>query len=176
MSEKLKEKYNLSIFDDITFAAARILNLIYAVESKNLEQFLRFDDLNYIDFFASHPFLVFDEDQKEYLELRYYGFTKNSLEYINSKHIFSNFREKLKTVFAHLISKDLIEVKAQDKIIKYILTQNGERIAKSFLHRYFEAYRLSAKFILDILKESNQAEIKEFQERWLNNSQNFAII
>jgi hypothetical protein len=107
--------------------------------------------------------------------LRFFGFSNNSLEYINSKHIFSNFREKLKIVFANLISKNLIGVKSQDKILKYFLTDKGKKIVNKFAHEYYKAYRLSAKYILNILRTCNRKEIIRYQETWFENSRKFAI-
>lgn len=166
----------LSIYDDIIFISARILNLIYKIESDNLNQFLRFEDLNYIDFFASHPFLVFEKDQKEYMELRYYGFTENSLEYINSKYLFSNQREKLKHVFALLISKNLIKLLFEQKLIKYQLTDLGVEVVKKFKNDYYKSYVKSAEYIMKLIRNASQKKIKEYQEMWLNNSSKFAII
>lgn len=175
IKEKTK-KLNFSVYDDIVFASARILKLINKIENSNLIQFLRFDNLHYIDFFASHPFLVFEEDQKEYLELRYYGFTENSLEYMNSKHIFSNQREKLKIVFAYLIAKNLITLEIKEKLVIYHLTNLGSEIVKKLSDDYYNAYMLSADYILKIIRKASQNKIKEYQEIWLNNSSKFAIV
>ena len=169
------KKYIFSIYDDVAFTSARILNLIYKIESDNLQRFLRFEDLNYIDFFASHPFLIFERGQKEYRDLRYYGFTDNSLEYINSKHIFSNQREKLKHVFALLISKDLIKLEFEKKMIIYRLTELGVEVVSKFTNDYYKGYIKSVEYILNIIKKANQKEIREYQEIWLNNSTKFAI-
>lgn len=171
-----RKKFIFSIYDDVMFSSARILNLIYKIEIDNLNQFLRFEDLNYIDFFASHPFLVFERNQKEYLDLRYYGFTENSLEYINSKHIFSNQRDKLKHIFALLISKDLIKPEFEKKLINYHLTNLGVKIVKKFTNDYYKGYIKSAEYILEIIKKAPHKKIKHYQEKWLNNSSKFAII
>ncbi len=186
MNEKIKDKLETggkiykkpyhSVYEDILFSSARILNLIDLIEIENLRAFLRFEDLNYIDFFASHPFLVFEPHQKEYLDLRYYGFTQNSLEYMNSKHIFSNIRDKLKSVFAYLISKDLIKTIIKNKIIVYQLTDMGRNITNNFVGDYYKAYRISANYILTILKKVNQEKKKEFLEMWMSNSSKFLIL
>lgn len=176
MKVNKRKKFIFSIYDDVMFTSARILNLIYKIENDNLNQFFRFEDLNYIDFFASHPFLLFERGQKEYLDLRYYGFTENSLEYINSKHIFSNQREKLKLIFALLISKDLIKPEFENKLINYHLTDLGTKIVKKFTNDYYKGYIKSAEYILEIIKKASQKKIKEYQETWLNNSSKFAII
>lgn len=176
IAQKLQKKPYHSIYEDILFSSARVLNLIDLIEKESLKSFLRFEDLNYIDFFASHPFLVFESNQKEYLDLRYYGFTKNSLEYINSKHIFSNIRDKLKFVFGYLISKDLIKTIIQNKIIIYHLTDMGRAIANDFISDYYKAYRISAKYILEILKKLNQEKKKEYLDIWMNNSSKFLIL
>jgi len=152
------------------------MNLIHKIKQLNLNEFLRFEELNYIDFFASHPFLIFEPGQKEYLDLRYYGFTNISLEYINSKHIFSNQREKLKTVFTYLISKDLIIPKIEKKVINYHLTKLGNSIVTKFTSEYYEGYKVSAQYILNILKKLSQSKKEECIEIWLNNSSKFAII
>ncbi len=176
MREIKRNKYIFSIYDEVTFTSARILNLIYKIEKDNLNRFLRFEYINYIDFFASHPFLVFERGQKEYRDLRYYGFTDSSLEYINSKYIFSNQREKLKHVFAFLISKDLIKLEFEKKLIIYHLTDLGSGIVLKFTNDYYKGYIKSVEYILKIIKMANQKEIKEYQETWLNNSSKFAII
>lgn len=176
MIKKNKKKKIFSIYADLIFTSARILKLIEGIEKLNLTRFLRFDDLHYIDFFASHPFLVFEEGQKEYLELIYYGFSENSLEYINSKHIFSNQREKLKTVFAYLIAKNLIAPQVDEKLIIYQLTLLGDVIVKKITNDYYKAYLVSAEYILNIIRKASQSKIKEYQEIWLNNSSKFAIV
>ncbi len=175
MATKKYKKLNFSVYDDLIFSAARILNLIDQIEILNLNQFLRFDDLHYIDFFASHPFLVFESNQKEYLELIYYGFSENLLEYANSRHIFSNQREKQKIVFALLISKDLIDIKFKKRLVLYPLTGLGIKIVNQFKNDYYKAYKLSAKYILNIIKKASQREIFEYKERWLDKSSQFLI-
>ena len=175
MDKSEKRKLYFSIYDDVTFSSARILNLIHQIELLSLNKFLGFEDLNYIDFFASHPFLIFEPNQKEYLDLKYYGFSENSLEYINSKQIFSNQREKLKTVITYLISKDLIKPDIEKKIIVYHLTEIGRKIMSYFSSDYYFGYRKSASHILNILKRLSLTEKNQYIEIWLDNSTKFVI-
>jgi hypothetical protein len=171
--EKIQHRFKVSVADDITFSSARLLVLLRIIQERHLEDLQDLESINYIDFFASHPFIVFRKGSKEFDEINLYF--SETIEYTHAGNIFSNQREKTKVVLAYLIATELIDAQIRKKKIDYQTTDKGLQISQKLDSDYYEGYGISVNYILDKIKKTKtQAEIGELQSEWLGNVPDFA--
>jgi|SRR5271157_3661011 len=168
-----KFSFIISPLDDLTFSAARFVVMMVKIEDNKRVDLENVDDLSSIDFFATHPFIVFQPDSKAYLEMQYHGFSE-TLEYSHPKPIHANYREKAKTILAFLLGKRCI-VEKIDKVILYALTTTGRSISEQLIEDYYIGYSFAVDEILKLIPKQ-QNKWKELRESWLEAIPKFTVV
>ncbi|MBF6621557.1 MAG: hypothetical protein ITG02_15175 [Patulibacter sp.] len=103
------------------------------------------------DFFADNPLLLFGEDAPERNELLLVGFDPRSFSYHSASQRFTNRRRRIQHDLGHLLSRGLVEARAEKSRVVYSLTEVGTRLAAQFSSTYADGYRASSKLVANAL-------------------------
>jgi len=156
-----------SVEDNAIFNMGRLLNLFSTFNDIFPEDSLNIDRIAYYDFFASQPFLIFNDDEKTKIELLYSGFEPSTIGYISSSQRFTTRREMSKFYLAGLLMRNLIQVNNVGGRYGYSITNPGKEIASKFKSMYIEAYRRSAILTIKKLHHLNEKKLDQNAKQWL---------
>jgi hypothetical protein len=160
-------KYNVN--DDLLFKSAKLLKLIEFL-SKDIvnKRLCKIDNLLILDFFASHPFCIFNNNDKEYNELLFNGFPKINIEYLHLKELYTKQKDVISKSLDLLFSTKLIDqIKLTDYKI-YKITNKGIEMSNRLSTDYYKAYSLSILLVFNKIDSKSSKEIEDLSEIWLN--------
>jgi predicted transcriptional regulator len=165
--QDIKSEIYFSAEDEDLFNSARLLILFDALSNLSQDG-VPIERIAYYDFFSAHPFLVIGKDETDLkLDLLYYGFESTTIGYISSSQRFSNRRERLKHFLAKLLMRDLIQLKNQDGLFLYSITEHGTTTSSQFKSLYMEAYKKSAAIIVSKLARLSDKKLSQNAREWL---------
>lgn len=166
-SSDWKNRIIFSPEDAILFNSSRLLLLFESLNESGTRPAIGLERLCYYDFFAANPFLVVDKEDPMWLELEIEGFEPNKLEYISTPQRFRTKRESIKQYICLLVSKGLIKVEIKGGKILYEITSRGIQTARKTNSLYAMAYRKSASFVINKLKNFSDKKLWENASNWL---------
>lgn len=149
------------------FRQLRLLLLLDVASADARVAALDLDRMGYYDFFASNPFLVTEGDLEVEHLLTLAGFTRRNLSYQSSAQRFSNRRARLKYDLARLTSLQLVNTKLQDGRVTFVASTLGASLADQASSVYAQAYRKSAKLIIDRLRLMSDGALRDKAREWL---------
>lgn len=160
-----KEAFTISPVDDITLAAARFVVSMRVIEDKAWHDLANVDDLGSLDFFATHPLIVFGPGSDVHAELRRHGFTETP-DYARPRAIHVDHLEMARPALALLLGKRCIEEKI-DKAMAWTLTPVGLAISKELTGEYFAGHEFAVTAILGLVPKQ-AARWKDLRDSWLD--------
>lgn len=168
-----KYSFAISPVDDLTFSAARFVVSMRLIEDRARHDLANVDDLGSLDFFATHPLIVFEPGSKVHAELQLHGFPETP-EYMHPGAIHADHLEMARPVLAMLLGKRCIEEKI-DKAMTWVLTPRGLAISKQLTGEYFAGHEFALNEILDLVPKQG-TRWKELRDSWLNNTPRFTTV
>jgi len=151
--------------DVVEFRLAQLLLLL--AQAHDAELHLDLERLSITDFLAANPFLIVDQEDDAYRELRLAGFGEHSLSYAAPGQRFATRRERLFHDLVLLVSYGLIRVEALEGRRVFDVTADGAATAEQFTSVYADAYRASAQELLPRVAKLNDTQLRRQLGTWL---------
>jgi hypothetical protein len=162
-----KDSFTIPPVDDLTLSAARFVVSMRVIEDSARHDLANVDDLGSLDFFATHPLIVFGPGSDVHAELRLHGFPETP-DYLQPGAIHAGHLEMARVVVALLLGKRCIEAKV-DKALTWVLTSQGRAISEQLTGEYFAGHAFALNGILDLVPKQC-TRWKELRISWLNNT------
>lgn len=143
--------------DDPVFRMAQLLLLLDELSGVATS----LDRLTYYDFFAESPYLLFDEESTERVELRLAGFESAALSYLSPAQRFVTRQERVGGDLAALVAYQLADVRIERRSPAYEITSAGSAISRSLRAMYADAYRTSARLVVGRLRRLSNKRLHE---------------
>lgn len=126
------------------------------------------DRLVYIDFLASHPFLVIESGTAEYQRLLMLGFEPRSLEYLSPSHLFATRRELIGHDLSLVVSYGLVATRTVSNQRRYACTEVGRSMCDGMTSMYALAIRESAQLVVKVVRKLSDRALMDTSRTWLS--------
>lgn len=153
--------------DSIFFNAARLLIFFRTIYDLDSNKGIDLERLIYYEFFSANPFLVFSEEDPEWLDLQIFGFEIKTIEYLSSSQIYQTRRTSMRIYLSFLLSRDLIFVSNYNGKLNYYITNLGLEVSNNLNSFYSIRYRKSISLIIKKLKNYSDKKLWEESSKWL---------
>jgi hypothetical protein len=157
--------------DQIAFRAARLLLLFSVLAASTLKRPLDIERLAYYDFFSASPFLLFETETNAGKTIQRAGFSSYDLSYQSSGHRWVTRRSRLQNDLAYLLSRGLVEATTNDRRVVYRATPAGLELGDQLESLYADAYRESARLVIERLDRSSDSVLAQDARRRLTDDQ-----
>ena len=162
-----KDAFTISPVDDLTLAAARYVVSMRVIEDRARHDLANVDDFGSLDFFATHPLIVFEPGSEAHAELVRHGF-RETPDYLHPGAIHAGHLEMARPALAMLLGKRCIEARV-DKALTWVLTPRGRAISEQLTGEYFAGHAFALNGILDLVPKQG-TRWKELRDSWLNDT------
>ncbi|WP_152563961.1 ABC-three component system middle component 2 [Actinomadura welshii] len=151
--------------DSTAFRLAQLLLMLDVLDENGWK--VSIDRLGALDFFSANPFLVVEEDEKEFRQLVLGGFSSKPLTYASPGQRFETRRSRIRHDLSILLAYDLIRIKADHGNIVYTITEEGKETANRFNSLYAKSYRLSAEIVGRRIVRLSETKLRQQCRNWL---------
>ena len=127
---------------------------------------LTLDRLATYDFFAAHPFLVFDAATNEGRQLVREGLEPKSLTYAAAPDRLANRRQRIQADVTALVARDLARIDARDGRLVFTATPTGLELTARFTSLFAQAIRLSAELVIIQLDRLSDRALRARATDW----------
>ena len=152
-------------FDAYRWAHLLLVASVHA--ERNRRKPLSLDRLAMYDFFAAHPFLIFDDQTTAPgRSLVREGLEPRSLTYAAAPDRLANRRQRIQADVTALVARDLADLAANDGRLVFALTEAGQARADSLASLYAQAVRSSAALVIANLDRLADATLRSRATEW----------
>lgn len=149
--------------DDPVFRMAQLLIVL----SELGETGETMDRLAYVDFLASHPFLVVETSSADREHLVLLGFETASLDYLSPSHLFATRRELVAQDLARLVAYGFAIATGDLRRPRYASTSAGRSSSDQITSMYAVAVRASAKIVARAVRRLSDKALAAAAREWI---------
>jgi hypothetical protein len=150
--------------DDPVFRMTQLLLVMAEIETDGETA----DRLVFVDFLASHPFLVVEHGTPEHQRLLMLGFEPRSLEYLSPSHLFATRRELIGHDLSLVLSYGLASTTTVSNQRRYACTEAGRSICDRMTSMYALAVRESARMVVKFVRKLSDRALMETSRAWIS--------